>query len=300
MTKGAYYNEFDPEAAQWLRNLIAAGEIAPGEVDSRDLWDVQPDDLKGFTQVHLCAGIGIWSGALRDEGWTDDQPVWTASFPCQPFSAAGKGLGVADERHLWPAGFHLMRECRPAIVLGEQVASRDAEPWADLVQADVEALGYAFGCVPFPSAGVGAPILRDRLYWMACAEREGLQGHWAKRELCEDRRAIQARRGGVVGGVASSVRGGSEVADLDDRVSNSSDEIGQAGEFGMHGVLGDYWRRVDWLACRDDKWRPVERGTFPLAHGDKGRVVKLRAYGNAINWQAARAFVRSVMDVVPI
>ena len=28
----AYYNEFDPYAAQWLRNLIAAGLIAPGDV----------------------------------------------------------------------------------------------------------------------------------------------------------------------------------------------------------------------------------------------------------------------------
>ena len=26
----AYYNEFDPYAAQWLRNLIEAGHIAPG------------------------------------------------------------------------------------------------------------------------------------------------------------------------------------------------------------------------------------------------------------------------------
>ena len=40
--KGAYYNEFDPFAAEWLRRLIDAGQIAPGEVDERDLWDVNP------------------------------------------------------------------------------------------------------------------------------------------------------------------------------------------------------------------------------------------------------------------
>lgn len=27
----AYYNEIDPYAAEWLRNLIHAGHIAPGD-----------------------------------------------------------------------------------------------------------------------------------------------------------------------------------------------------------------------------------------------------------------------------
>lgn len=45
----AYYNEIDPYAADWLRNLIAAGRIAPGDVDERDIQDVQPSDLRGYT-----------------------------------------------------------------------------------------------------------------------------------------------------------------------------------------------------------------------------------------------------------
>ncbi|MBM5656656.1 DNA cytosine methyltransferase, partial [Burkholderia pseudomallei] len=106
---------------------------------------------------------------LRRAGWPDDRPVWTGSCPCQPFSAAGKGLGFDDERHLWPAWYWLIGERRPAIVFGEQVASSAVDPWIDLVQADVEALDYAYGCVPFPSAGVGAPHIRDRAYWMAYA-----------------------------------------------------------------------------------------------------------------------------------
>ena len=77
--KGAYYNEFDPFAAEWLRRLIDAGQIAPGEVDERDLWDVNPAELLGYRQVHLCAGIGVWSYALRSARWTDDRPVWTVS-----------------------------------------------------------------------------------------------------------------------------------------------------------------------------------------------------------------------------
>lgn len=170
MSAAAYYNEIDPFAAQWLRNLIAAGHIAPGEVDERSIEDVTPDDLRGFTQCHFFAGIGVWSHSLRLAGWPDDKPVWTGSCPCQPFSAAGKGDGFADERHLWPHFFHLISERRPQHVFGEQVASGNANTWFDLVQADLEGMGYAFGLVPFTSAGIGAPHIRERAYWVANAD----------------------------------------------------------------------------------------------------------------------------------
>jgi DNA (cytosine-5)-methyltransferase 1 len=104
-----YYNEIDPVAAAWLRNLIAAGHIAPGDVDERSIEDVRPAELMGYTQCHFFAGIGIWSYALRQAGVSDDTPLWTGSCPCQPFSAAGEGAGMDDERHLWPAWFHLIR-----------------------------------------------------------------------------------------------------------------------------------------------------------------------------------------------
>ncbi|RAY22351.1 DNA cytosine methyltransferase [Enterobacter kobei] len=169
MKPAAYYNEIDPFAAQWLRNLIAGGHIAPGEVDERSIEDVTPDDLRGFTQCHFFAGIGVWSHSLRLAGWPDDKPVWTGSCPCQPFSAAGKGDGFADERHLWPHFFHLISERRPQHVFGEQVASGNANAWFDLVQADLEGMGYTFGLVPFTSAGIGAPHIRERAYWVAHA-----------------------------------------------------------------------------------------------------------------------------------
>lgn len=170
MSAAAYYNEIDPFAAQWLRNLIAAGHIAPGEVDERSIEDVTPDDLRGFTQCHFFAGIGVWSHSLRLSGWPDDRPVWTGSCPCQPFSAAGKGDGFTDERHLWPHFFHLISERRPQHVFGEQVAARNANVWFDLVQADLEGMGYAFGLVPFTSASIGAPHIRERAYWVANAD----------------------------------------------------------------------------------------------------------------------------------
>lgn len=165
MTRGAYYNEFDPYAAQWLRNLIKAGLIADGEVDERSIVDVRGDDLRGFAQCHFFAGIGGWSYALRLAGWPDDRSAWTGSCPCQPFSAAGKMERFADERHLWPTWVRLIRERGPATVFGEQVAS--ATEWLRLVRGDLEALGYAVGAMPIEAAGAGAPHRRDRLWFVA-------------------------------------------------------------------------------------------------------------------------------------
>lgn len=119
----AYYNEFKPEAAHMLRQLINDGLIAPGDVDERSITEVKSDDIKGYTQCHFFAGIGGWSVALRLAGWDDSRPVWTGSCPCQPFSNAGKRKGKADERHLWPVWFRLIKAEQPVTLFGEQVAS---------------------------------------------------------------------------------------------------------------------------------------------------------------------------------
>lgn len=162
-----FYNEIDSYAAQWLRNLIAAGHIAPGVVDERSIVDIDPGELRQYTQCHFFAGIGVWSYALRRAGWPDDRSVWTGSCPCQPFSAAGKRKGHEDERHLWPAWARLIRECRPDSILGEQVSGPDGLAWLDAVCTDLEDSRYTVGAVIATAAGVGAPHGRHRIYFMA-------------------------------------------------------------------------------------------------------------------------------------
>jgi len=82
MTAKAYYNEFDAHAAAWLRELIAAGLIAPGVVDERSICDVRAEDLDGYDQCHFFAGIGGWSHSLRLAGWDTGvgQPASWAKF----------------------------------------------------------------------------------------------------------------------------------------------------------------------------------------------------------------------------
>lgn len=164
-----YYNDNDPYCCEWLENLIKSGNIPCGVVDSRDIRDVRSHELTQYTQCHFFCGIAGWPLALQLAGWPADAPVWTGSCPCQPYSTAGKGLGDADPRNLWPAFFRLIRECRPPVVFGEQVASAIRHGWLDGICRDLETQGYACGAAVLGAHSVGAPHIRQRLFWVADA-----------------------------------------------------------------------------------------------------------------------------------
>ena len=187
-----YYNEWDPFAAAWLRNLIAAGLLLDGDVDERSITDVQPADLEGYTQHHFFAGIGGWPLALQLAGWPSDGVVFTGSCPCQPFSIAGRGGGTADSRHLWPQFHRLIAECRPPVVFGEQVASLDGRGWLAGVRTDLESVGYAVGAADLCAASLGAPHIRSRLWWVADSthvRHEWARSAWGWRNGSTDSRA---------------------------------------------------------------------------------------------------------------
>lgn len=171
-----YYNEIEPYCADWLENLIQAGEIPDGWVDRRPIQEVKASDLEGFEQCHFFAGIGGWALALRIAGWPDECPVWTGSCPCQPFSVSGQQKGFADERHLWPYWRSLLAEFSPANIFGEQVASEAGRDWFSHVRSDLETLEYAVGCADLCSASVGTDFPRQRLYFVAKSMRTRLAG----------------------------------------------------------------------------------------------------------------------------
>ncbi len=203
-----YYNENDPKAAAWLRELIIADAIAPGFVDERSIEDVKPDDLKHYTQCHFFAGIGGWSYALRLAGWPDTRPVWTGSCPCQLFSSAGQGKGEADERHLWPELARLTGECGPANVFGEQVASKDGREWLAGVFADLDGMGYRAAAADLCAAGVGAPHIRQRLFWVADTQDANRRQQSRSRSGVAERDTVQRDRAEDPSGYASGSQDG--------------------------------------------------------------------------------------------
>lgn len=291
----AYYNEIDPGAAQWLRNLIAAGHIAPGIVDERSIEDVYPSDLRGFTQCHFFAGVAVWSHALRQAGWSDSRAIWTGSCPCQPFSAAGQGARFSDQRHLWPAFFHLIEQCRPGIVVGEQVASADGLAWLDLVSADLEGAGYAVGALDTCAAGFGAPHIRQRLWFVGVAhakcpdvrggrfgspdsEARGLQ----KADRERERFWLDAGASGtaLADGLAdtnsdgrSSWDAGSQTVGHGQAAGADSGIDANSGTSPTNGL----WADADWLFCRDGKWRPVVASYVEMADGPSARMGRSRS-----------------------
>ena len=331
----AYYNEIEPYAAQWLRNLIKAGHIADGEVDTRSIVDVHPFDLQGFDQCHFFAGIGGWSHALRLAGWPDSRPVWTGSCPCQPFSIAGKGGGVTDKRHLWPEFHRLIRACRPTVVMGEQVAGKAGYGWFDGVRADLEGIGYAGRAVDIPALAVNAPHIRQRLYWVALdmvdtqsisnngplqqSQRQDIPrpvdagGRDRSDHMADADQGGRGRwphdgdgeRDGQAGerhedhGVAAG--GGEDRIDVADaNVSGLRQRGGDHSPAG-HGHTAapegrsGHWDDHVWLTGSDGKSRRSKPGLSLLAYGVSNRVGRLRAYGNAIVPPLAAEVIKAFM-----
>jgi len=312
-----YYNEFDEFPATWLSNLAAQGQLPPGRVDTRSIADVLPEELEGYTQCHFFAGIGGWPYALRLAGVPEDFPVWTGSCPCQPFSVAGRQKGVEDERHLFPVWYDLITYHIPPIVFGEQVASPSGRAWLANVRSEMEALGYAFGAADLCAAGIGAPHIRQRLFFgavrLADSDLPRPQGRLERREGSVERASGASRLdGGLVDSDSERQprkrlqlserrqgRGVFETTGHGEGSGMGADELLAIPVAGMDpGATRGFWGRPDWLLCRDAKVRPVEPGTFPLAHGVSEGVGLLRGYGNAIVPQLAAEFIKAFFESI--
>ncbi len=286
--KPAYYNEIEPHCAQWIRNLMAAGEISDGYVDERSIRDVSPDDLVEFGQVHLFAGIAGWSRALKLAGWPDDKEVWTGSCPCQPFSTAGNRKGTDDDRHLWPEFYRLIAERRPSIVFGEQVASPLGRDWLAGVRSDLEGVGYAVGAADLCSAGIGetalarvdhpdhtfewieivigAPHIRQRLWWGGCLDLGVVhpESSWrrGRRSTIPQNRNHKEFRGPDSNGrlgdannkrLAERERNRSVQQEALDACSRETFECGSDSGF---------WSSFTIIPCADGKARRIPQSTF--------------------------------------
>jgi len=294
-----YYNENDSKAAAWLQELINEKLIPQGKIDTRSIRDVCPEDLRDFVQCHFFAGVAGWSLALQLAGWPEDRPVWSGSCPCQSFSCAGKQKGVEDPRHLWPDFFRLIRECRPDFVFGEQVEGAIRHGWLDGIQRDMEGEGYAVGHCVLGAHSVGAPHIRQRLFWVANAHSE--QNHTTEPGQCVSCAGLQSSRLANAEPIGRQQQPVREPAGIQHQAIESEECVqpigGHGPGVGEHGGVGDtikprleggtekpmhakreqvqvrrtcdanFWSDAIWHQCRDGKARRIspEREILMLA-----------------------------------
>ena len=297
----AYYNEFDPKVANWVRQLIKNGEIAPGEVDERSIIDVTAQDLKGFTQHHFFAGVATWSLALRNAGWPDDKPVCTASLPCQPFSVAGHQKGKEDERHLLPHFIELVKQCGFNTIFGEQVPAAIKHGWLDDLHHEMERENYTVGATVLTAAGAGKAHPRQRLYWVANATKTGSQRRLSRGEDSErenfnrhigcdsadirmadtlskrqKRECREGQEGAAEYGANSRVvnpKHNGLIATEKPSINAKTIHNGKKGQDspielkGASSPIAISEESIDWLYCADGKYRPIKSGIKPLVNG---------------------------------
>ena len=304
-----FYN--DNVTAPWLRHLMAKGFLAQGDICSKDVREVKAEEVANHTEAHFFAGIGGWPLALRIALWPAKRGVWTASLPCQPFSNAGKRMGVQDDRHLWPCFFELIKKVQPPTLFGEQVAGVDGRNWLAGVRSDLEGAGYEFGAADLPAACVGAPHIRQRLFWVA--NRNSARTAFGKG---------QKRWGELSGNSARMAHPNSQVADAarsfsDPKADGRNHPEGSRQSLGLGLAHPDAkrlerrrillksedqyplgagrlpWAGAKWHLCQDRKKRRIKSGILPLAHGIPDRMVAIKGYGNAIVPQVAALFIKA-------
>ncbi len=195
----------------------------------------------------------------------------TGGFPCQPFSVAGKRLGKADDRAIWPEMLRVIREAKPTWIIGENVAGIVTME-LDNILSDLESLGYAAWPLVIPACAVDARHRRDRVWIVAHATRE-----------------LQHGRGQSPNGRGQHPDGGEDVAHAhsaspqgNQRTERSTSKRTNPGEHCQ-------WRdEGEWFA---------ESGMGRVAHGIPHRAHRLRGLGNAIVPQVAEEIIRAICSI---
>ena len=232
---------------------------------------------------------------LNGEQYRGTVDVVCGGFPCQPFSVAGDRRGAADDRALWPEMLRVIRESRPAWVIGENVAGFISMGLRQCL-LDLESLGYGARVFVIPACAVGAPHRRDRVWIIGNANGQG-----------ESTGALNAAASGVVGEVAANADG----SGLREQPGRSSGQDGAekvlAELNGAEGLASDSNN-----AGRQQQRRPLADGSEykaaecgigrptepPLCGTDDGipnRVDRLRALGNAVVPQIPEIIGRAIM-----
>ena len=208
--------------------------------------------------------------------------VLTGGFPCQPYSMAGKRLGKEDDRHLWPQMLRAIREIQPTWVVGENVlgiVNWNGGLVFEEVQADLEAEGYEVQPYVLPAAAVNAPHRRDRVWFVAHANGNGLNQCNGNDEINASERGFDAQRDTLPG------NGDGDAADSESKSSQrlrfEQREFGESQQEQFGGTdceLGSKWN----AANTDQKRLQCKRESTELG---RKRFGLNNAQSNIPNWE---------------
>ena len=135
---------------------LLASRMEAGQLDSAPIWT----NLKTFPWAAFHGKVHILSGG----------------YPCQPFSAAGKRLGAADPRHLWPFIADGIRAMRPELCFFENVEGHISLGLREVI-SELGSLGYRTTGGLFSASEVGAPHQRKRVFILAHRKGTRLEGY---------------------------------------------------------------------------------------------------------------------------
>ncbi len=237
--------------------------------------------------------------AFISEGYAESYKgmvdVITAGFPCQPFSVAGKGLGVDDPRNMWPATRDCLDIIRPRNALLENVPGLLTHGYIRRIFGDLAEMGYDCRWGIIGADDAGAPHRRKRLWIVANSSSKGLQRHSEQQpDRDKSRRNNQRQDGQITNGSISWWD--IDPADLPDTDSSrkepSGDDRRMGGQRKHHEDTGEH-ERENWcfesglgLLASKLAHRLVQTGTafqdqIPrVACNVKDRVNQLKALGN--------------------
>lgn len=273
-----------------------------------------------------------WPGVLRLGDIRDVKPgdlpavdVLAGGFPCQPVSLAGKRLGTDDHRWLWPEFLRVVRFLRPRYVLIENVPGLRVRGLRDVL-GDLAQSGYDAEWQSLSAQAFGAPHIRERVFILAypqCGCGDGLHvgvepgplasdagDHGAAEALANaqgfsEREPDAETRAQPFGRDPRPLPfcGGEPLADADRPGLAEREERDLLGE--CPAIVGSsWWSPQQSLGQCDDGLsgglaRPAawERGiprTVPK--GEKGRVERLKALGNAVVPQCVEFIGRKILE----
>ena len=279
---------------------------------------------KGCDRPRLHPDIFTLNGA--DYAGVD---LLTGGFPCQPFSVAGKRLGKADDRAIWPEMLRVIREAKPAWIIGENV-NGIVSMELDNILSDLEGIGYAAWPLVVPACAVDARHRRDRVWIVAHAnERRGEQCDKNERSFSKP----DAERAGVGEDVADAIglresQSSGSFADERGRAGNQGEDVADAdSQRGcvrqVHGEdASDAWessrprqrqdsRQLESAVCGmadgipeglDSgggfcQWPEEDHETPRVTTGMKHRAHRLKGLGNAIVVQVATEIIRAIANL---